>query len=136
MNILFLLLILFALPAYGRDPKIVTANRTVRNGGDSGSAVRNIRIEYDYDKDISGNNRVHRFDAEFINQLHQFGTFDMDLIITHVNGVIPPQRIPKNFVFTPSKPPVADEMENFLDDMIAVEIERIVKDWNVENPGR
>ena len=70
------------------------------------------------------------FTCLFANRLEQFGTVSMTLIVTHKGGIVPVQRTEKNFHTV--DPDTVDAL--FLDAVAAIEVKRIVAEWNAENP--
>ena len=71
---------------------------------------------------------MNTFTALWINRLDQFGSTDMDLIITHDQGEIPEQRISKSFKMAAN---LIDT--EFLSTIAEDEVERIVAEWEAVN---
>ena len=65
------------------------------------------------------------FVCHWLNRLDQFGTTSITLVVTHDQGVIPEQRIEKNYHSFPTPPD-----SSFLEDRAVEEVERIVAEWN------
>lgn len=61
---------------------------------------------------------------QWINRLDQFDSVSIDLVVTDDDGIIPTQRIGKNYAF-PSE--YVDEV--FLAEEAANEVDRIVTEW-------
>ena len=74
---------------------------------------------------------MNTFTVQWINRLDQFNSTTFDLIITHDQSIIPRQRIGKKYK-------IVDNYEEinplFLETRAQEEIDRIVTDWNTENP--
>lgn len=74
---------------------------------------------------------MNTFTVQWINRLDQFNSTTFDLIITHDQSIIPSQRIGKKYK-------IVDNYEEinplFLETRAQEEIDRIVTDWNTENP--
>ena len=65
------------------------------------------------------------YTATWMNRLDQFGTTSLTLLVTHDQGVIPEQRIEKNYHSFPTPPD-----SSYLEDRAIEEVERIVAEWN------
>ena len=71
----------------------------------------------------------YNFTVQWINRLDQFGATDFDLIIVNDEGIIPSQRIPKNY--QTSDYDLIDE--DYLSARATEEIERIINEWEQIN---
>jgi hypothetical protein len=69
------------------------------------------------------------FTCHWINRLDQFNAVSIDLTVVHDQGVIPSERISKNY-----HKPYATVTATFLEEEAANEVDRIVDAWNAENP--
>lgn len=66
------------------------------------------------------------FTCHWLNRHDQFGKTNITLTVTDNDGVIPQQRIEKNFPTLPDPPQDAQ----FLEDRAMEEVETIVDEWN------
>ncbi len=68
------------------------------------------------------------FTVTIQNYIEQLDHVDFDIIVTHDAGIIPEQRISKNFDLKE-----VDIDDTFLQDIIEQEVERIINEWNELN---
>ena len=68
------------------------------------------------------------FTVEWINRIDQLGYTDMDLLIVHDQGVIPPYRVSKNY-----SGDYDNVNEALLQETAIEEIANLVANWNNEN---
>ena len=66
------------------------------------------------------------FTCQWINRLDQFGSADIDLLITHDQGVMPDKRISKNYQGDPDAV--------FLESEAVEEVAKYIVEWNEANP--
>ena len=72
---------------------------------------------------------MNEFEVLWLNRLDQFDSVSIDVVIKNTNGPIPEARIAKNYQM-----PADAVDDNFLQDESIKEIERIINEWNAENP--